>query len=231
MYDRVTVKAQARERLRIYRGSSIGVLLLYAVLVYATSYVTRGVSNILLTPPLLVGLNAYFLATWREKDPKVGMLFDGFNRFFRVLGGILWQYLWTFIWSLPYAICYALLTTTYSLGLMLLLMAALLAFTVVYINKLLAYSFVPYLLADYPQLTPRQALQSSKAITYGYRPDMFAMEMSFLGWLLLSVVTLGIAYIVFVGPYMQLSYAGMYEEMLADAKKREVILPDPPPEA
>ena len=77
-----------------------------------------------------------------------------------------------------------------------------------------AYSMFPYLIHDYPELTAREALKMSRQMMRGYKWKLFVLHLSFIGWLLLCIVTLGIA-ILFIDPYMQTASAFFYEDLKA----------------
>ncbi len=76
------------------------------------------------------------------------------------------------------------------------------------------YRMVPYLLHDYPELTPREALKISRQMTSGYKWDLLILDLSFLPWILLSILTLGIGTLWLV-PYMQTAIALYYEDLKA----------------
>ena len=57
-----------------------------------------------------------------------------------------------------------------------------------------------------------EILRESKRLTYGYKADIFLFGLSFLGWYLLSVFTMGIAFI-YVIPYTLVASAMYYEEL------------------
>ncbi len=57
----------------------------------------------------------------------------------------------------------------------------------------------------------------SKKIMEGHKWDYFIFEMSFLGWILLGIITLGIAFI-WVAPYMDFAKIMYYEELKQLAK-------------
>lgn len=78
-----------------------------------------------------------------------------------------------------------------------------------------AYAMVPYLLRDYPDLTAREALRTSREMMKGHKWDLFVLQLSFIGWILLAIVTLGIGFL-FVGPYMQTANAAFYEDLKAE---------------
>ena len=77
------------------------------------------------------------------------------------------------------------------------------------IIKAISYSMAPYILAENPDMTARQALDESKRITKGAKMDLFVLQLSFIGWAMLCGITFGIAYI-YVGPYMQATSANAY---------------------
>lgn len=197
MYDRVLVKEKARQRLREFRGTCIGVYVLYSALAFVVGGATWGLAVLFLSPPLMVGYSFFNIGVWRGETPPFETLFCGFRRYTQSLVAVLWMYLWVFIWSL------------------LLFIPG--------IVKFLAYSMTPYLVSQYPDIDPKRALKVSMAITNGRKAEIFVMYLSFLGWALLSSLTLGILAVLFVAPYQQIALAGMYETMVADALERGVI--------
>lgn len=73
------------------------------------------------------------------------------------------------------------------------------------IIKTYQYSMVPYILAENPNLDYRDALQLSRRMTDGHKLDLFILDLSFIGWAILSAITFGILFIFYVGPYMSLT--------------------------
>jgi uncharacterized membrane protein len=74
------------------------------------------------------------------------------------------------------------------------------------------YSMVNYVIAENPGITAREALQKSKEIMDGHKFRLFRLELSFIGWAFVAVLTLGIAGI-WIAPYMQASFAAFYKEI------------------
>ena len=74
------------------------------------------------------------------------------------------------------------------------------------------YAMVNYVLADNPRLDAREALAESKRIMKGHRFKFFCLNLSFLGWSFLSVLTLGVGFIWLV-PYVEASHAAFYREI------------------
>lgn len=71
------------------------------------------------------------------------------------------------------------------------------------------YSMLPFILADYEDITWRDALQKCKDITNGRKGEIFGYYLSFLGWFILVALTAGILSI-YVVPYFQATMANLY---------------------
>ena len=72
------------------------------------------------------------------------------------------------------------------------------------------YLMVPYIIAENPAMDYKEAFQISKQMMDGEKMEAFIMDLSFLGWSLLSAVTCGLLAIFYVNPYVQASFAEMY---------------------
>lgn len=102
-------------------------------------------------------------------------------------------------------------------GLLFIIIIALVAIPTLGIGAIilgLAYSMFPYLIYDYPELTALEALKMSRKMMHGYKWKLFVLYLSFIGWLFLCIVTLGIA-ALFLDPYMQTASAFFYEDLKA----------------
>ncbi|MBR2927725.1 MAG: DUF975 family protein [Oscillospiraceae bacterium] len=75
-----------------------------------------------------------------------------------------------------------------------------------------SYAMVPYLLAENPNLTPAEALERSKQLMEGNRMRLFCLHLSFIGWDILSVLTLGIGQL-WLHPYKEAANAAFYREL------------------
>jgi len=204
MKTRPEIKELAKERFKEQRGTSILLVIMLCVVIVASTLLgqivlratgDRGVmywivfvvGYILI---LVIGVNMYGeqIKIWNQQEARVGALFSELSvNFFRKLGGMLWMILWITLWSFLLAIP----------G----------------IVKTFAYYFTPNILADCPNITARQALKISMKITKGYKGEVFIFALSWIGWMLLSALTLGILYIVYVGPYWYAADAGLYIEL------------------
>ena len=75
-----------------------------------------------------------------------------------------------------------------------------------------SYAMVSYILAEHPELTAREALARSKEMMEGNRWRLFCLNISFIGWAYLCILTLGIGFL-WLTPYMQASIAAFYREI------------------
>ena len=66
----------------------------------------------------------------------------------------------------------------------------------------------------------------SSKMTNGYKMEIFVMELSFLGWMILSGLSFGLLYVFYVGPYMGTSMAGLCEELIHNALQEGRITQD-----
>ena len=74
------------------------------------------------------------------------------------------------------------------------------------------YSMVPYLLHDYPELTPREAMKISREMMSGQKWELFVLDFTFIGWILLAFLTAGLGMLL-VEPYMSAAHATFYEDL------------------
>ena len=83
------------------------------------------------------------------------------------------------------------------------------------IIKAYAYIMAPYIAEDNPELGPRECLRRSEALMYGHKMDLFILHLSFIGWILLGFLSLGIG-LLWVTPWMEMAQVKFYEELKAE---------------
>ncbi|MBQ6947705.1 MAG: DUF975 family protein [Clostridia bacterium] len=100
-------------------------------------------------------------------------------------------------------------------GMLLMLLALLLALiggpigVVMMTIKAYEYSMIPYLLAEHTEMTAAEAFAASKALTNGYKWELFVVDLSFIGWNLLGALCFGVGS-YFVAPYVDATGAEVY---------------------
>ena len=70
-----------------------------------------------------------------------------------------------------------------------------------------------YILANNPKIKIKKALSLSIKITNGYRGKLFLLDLSFFGWYLLSIFTLGILFVWLV-PYVMVANLLYYDALI-----------------
>ena len=191
MNNSSTIRGFARESLS---GNWLNAVLAYLIIMGILSVASRlNEAVILISGPLVYGLFLYYLILIREKTGDFNLLFKAFSfsgknlgLFGKTLIIYLLMNLYIFLWSL------------------LLIVPGIIA----------AYSYrmVVYLVIDDPEIGISEALVQSKKMMYGYKAKLFYLDLSFIGWGLLCILTLGIGFL-WLSPYMITSQAHFYEEL------------------
>lgn len=81
------------------------------------------------------------------------------------------------------------------------------------IIKRYSYRMAPYILADRPELSGTEVLTLSRQMMNGHKWKTFVLDLSFLGWNILSALTFGLLGIFYVNPYRQCTNAELYREL------------------
>lgn len=79
--------------------------------------------------------------------------------------------------------------------------------------KRYSYRMVPFIIAEYPQMSATEAITRSRQLMDGHKWNTFVMDLSFLGWDFLTAITFGIAGIFWTQPYKFNAYAQLYLEL------------------
>lgn len=181
------------------------------IVFYVISFAVSGTSSLSAAPafvigssllsllilPLSWGFIVLFLDKLRGGAVDAGNLFDGYKDFWRVFGTLLLRGVYTFLWTL------------------LLIVPG--------IVKSLSYAMTPFILKDNPKASYDTAIIYSMRLMQGHKMDLFVLYLSFIGWFILSCLTLGIGF-VFLVPYCQMSLARFYEEVKADFESDDSLL-------
>lgn len=75
------------------------------------------------------------------------------------------------------------------------------------------YSFTKYILATENDTTAGDAIRKSKNLTYGNKSSMFSIDLSFIGWLFIGIITCGVGLIFVIG-YHEVVCALQYKKIL-----------------
>ena len=191
--DRVALKTLAKEQIKGKIGILAVILLIYLGINVVASFIPvigGFASAIFLTPSLSLSITMIFLKISDKKEIAAGDIFEGFYDFWSAFKLTWLTGLFTFLWSL------------------LLIIPG--------IIKSYSYSMAIFILAENKGMSALEAINKSKKMMEGHKMDFFVLQLSFLGWILLTYVTFGIA-LFWVWPYMYTSYANFYKSLKSDA--------------
>jgi len=152
-----------------------------------------------------MGYTLYTLRVSRRASPGFGDVFDAFAMFFRV---IVLSFVQSILVSSVYAIPMSLLSTLIDP-----VSASMFCLPLIVPMFMLAYAYrlADYILLDNPSFAAIQCLGLSRLAMQGRKWDMFKLDLSFLGWLLLCVFP---PVWLWVRPYMSVTIAGYYDAVM-----------------
>lgn len=159
------------------------------------------------------GYTAYAMRLARGQEAGFHDMMDVFAMAGRVLLTVLWQTLcilgWTLAGSVLFTVVVLLLSTMGMFG-MILLFPALVGFFAYMLWVALRYSLTYFFLMDEPEAGPRAAVRSSVVYMNGWKWELFKLQFSFLGWQLLSMLTMGVLGL-WVTPYSMGAMVNFYD--------------------
>lgn len=138
--------------------------------------------------PLLVGFMNSFRLLYETGDTRVASnTFNvGFKNYLHNVGGYLLMEIFISLWTLLLVV--PGLIKTYS------------------------YAMTPYILAEHPELSANQAIEESMRMMDGHKFDLFYLHLSFIGWVILCIITLGIGFL-WLAPYVYTAQAAFYKDL------------------
>lgn len=133
---------------------------------------------------LEVGRSRFFLRGF-EGDADISEMFSVFNsrEYVSIIKTQFLRSLYIFLWTL--------------------------LFVIPGIIKSYEYRFVPYILAEEPNISSKEAMELSKSITDGHKLNIWGLDLSFFGWYILGALALGVG-VFFVDPYHEAANARLY---------------------
>jgi uncharacterized membrane protein len=157
---------------------------------FFTTLITSIISTFLspfLVGPSSVGAARFFITNSKEDNADLGLMISGFSNNFitNMLTGLL-MFMFIALWSL------------------LLIIPGIIA--------TYAYAMVPFILSENPEISPTEAIRRSKEMMKGHKWNLFVLDLSFIGWYLLVLLTGGIG-MIFLAPYVAAAKTEFYLEL------------------
>ena len=181
------IKKESKASLKGNWGIAIGVYLVAILIMAVLSSTCIGG---LLSGLVTFGLSSAFLGLIRTKTMKFESLFDSTKNFGNVFVASILQVVFLALWTM--------------------------LFWIPGIVKSYSYAMTNYILIDNPELTGNQAITESRKMMNGHKMDLFLLDLSFIGWYLLTAFTCGILSL-YVTPYHHAARANFYESIKASA--------------
>ena len=203
--DRTVLKANARKQLGggIFQTPwlmALLVVLIEGAILSAVSF--TGIGTIILMGPITYGVSKVFLRLVYGEPIKLETMFDGFKDDF---GG-------TLLLGLMQTIFIALWT---------------LLFIIPGIIKSYSYAMAFFIKVDHPDYDWSACLKGSEAMMKGHKGELFVLDLSFIGWIIVSMFTLGIG-LFWVSPYMECTRANFYACLAAQSEGAAASQPADP---
>lgn len=210
MFQRSAFKLQARQSLSTQFSKTLLVtffILLVSYLLAIAEYFSAnpafslGLSLVqfIISGPILLAALTYFLHLAKYDQANTNYFFTSFSSIGRAVPALLWRTFKIFLWT-----CLLIVPG---------------------IIKNYAYSQYFFILAEQPKINFNKALKTSEKITKGYKMELFMLDLSFLGWLILSTLTCGLA-LFYVLPYYLLTKAHLYHYLKNEALKQNICTMD-----
>lgn len=79
----------------------------------------------------------------------------------------------------------------------------------------LAYSMVPFIIHDNPDMSAGDVLKASRMMMRGHKWELFVLELTFIGWAILCVLSCGIGFLWLI-PYQYAAIAHFYDDVKAE---------------
>lgn len=195
-FDITTIKNNAKLHYKnnLWGNVVTPVISVAVVSVLAAIPIVGWAAELVAVPLMAIGLAGWFRQSIYSPKPPVGEIFTPASRNFGscFVAGFL-QKLFIALWS-----C---------------------LFLIPGIIKAYEYFAVDYIMSENPEMSYRDAFGMSKAMTDGHKMDIFLLQLSFIGWFILSGFTFGILALVYVVPYYNAAMAFAYEELKAEAQR------------
>jgi uncharacterized membrane protein len=193
MTTRAELRARARASLKGNWGRAILIFFLMGLILGVSGGIlslihsnVQIVFNLIVTGPFTLGLTTAFLELAGNKRPAVSTLFIGFRSFSKTFLLYLLLLIFSILWTL------------------LLIVPGIIAG--------FRYSQAFYILRDNPEISPLEAIRRSKTMMIGHKWRLFVLYLSFIGWWLLGILTLGIGYL-WLYPYVMTTMAHFYLDL------------------
>lgn len=238
------LRASARQSLQGKWGKGVLIILSYLAIMFLISWVLGiipvigPIVNFVISAPISYGIMVSFIKLKRgEKVEYTGFLKEGFSKFGKiwgVYGRIILKLIVPVIFvivcilimmysSFNMALSYESSSIGKGLGLTLIATIVYIVCIIYIAVKGLLYILTNYVLYDNPDMDSKAIVEKSERLMKGNRWKCICLELSFIGWVLLSALTLYIG-LLWVVPYMSVALICFYETLAGKNINTEEVI-------
>ena len=88
--------------------------------------------------------------------------------------------------------------------------------------KRYSYFLVPYIVAENPDIKAKDAINLSRSMMNNHKLECFVMDLSFIGWELLGIITFGMTKVLYSNPYKVSFFSEYYNQLRSLAIKNKI---------
>lgn len=152
--------------------------------------------TIIIANPLIVAGKRYFLKARKQQNTKISVIGEIFKRksWINVAVTMLLKNIYNYLWYLTIIVGFI---------------------------KTYEYKMIPYILAENPKIERKKAFKLSKQMMKGNKWKAFILDVSFIGWEILSIFTFGLLNILYINPYRVATVSELYETLKEQVIEKE----------
>lgn len=181
-------RLQARESLSGNWGKFALLYLIIGAASIGASFIPflGSIAEFVLSGPIALGIVICMLKLLQDEPVALEDVLEGFRNFVPALLVYLLATIFTILWTL--------------------------LFIIPGIIAGYRYSMCYYILRENPEMAPMDVIRQSKEMMKGHKMELFILHLTFIGWGLLSIITLGIGFL-WLTPYVSASTTAFYLDL------------------
>lgn len=200
MKENSQIRAEAREALKGNWSVAALFMFVYSLIAcgiacaFVLPFGDKPIGNVsswvgaLLLSPLGWGCVVAYLRLFRREELQMGWMFEGYSQgriWTTTILQMIYTYLWTLLLIIPGVI------------------------------KSYSYAMTPFILRDNPELSNNAAIEESMRLMQGNKMKLFLLDLSFIGWYILGMLTFGIG-MLWAASYNYTAKAAFYEDLISE---------------
>lgn len=245
------LRAKARESLQGKWGKAALLTLCYGLITFVINFVIGLIPIIgslitfVISLPISFGFIASFMKLKRDEDITftdfLNIGFSNFGKIWGVFGNMVLKMIIPIVLVVIFLIIFivgmggsaaGLMATTYSShsyvgmtagfsGVAIIGLIGYFASLIYAVIKGYLYSLSYYVLYDNPDKSGKEIVETSESLMRGNRWRFFWLGLTFIGWYILCLLTLGIGFFWLV-PYIMVSFVCFYEDLVGNSSSQKV---------